>query len=406
MTAARIGARPRNQIALGTSLTVAATFVMAIPAGGAVLPIAAYTLSGLGMGIASPALFAAVLADGAEGREGRSTSSIPLARQVGSGMGAAVAGIVFAATLTSAQVSAAERAGAHVPAVIDAARLTYLAAALGRAARRRGVPVAAQRRPDGPGRARRWSSPRPWRRPACRPLGPGGLRHCLRWARSRQTSPPICGGSSGTPASGRGSARPSRRSWPAATCSRSCRPARASRSATSCLRSLAPGVTLVVSPLIALMQDQYGALRNRGIDGVEMLTSAMSQDAVAAAVERIRDRLGAAGLRRAGAVHERALPRRDRRGRRRPPRRRRGALPLGVGARLPPRLPAARRRPRAARLAADDRAHGDGHAARCRRHRGGAPAQRPGHAADGVRPPEPDVRRRPRRRATATSRVC
>ena len=77
------GARPRNQIALGTSLTVAATFVMAIPAGGAALPIAAYTLSGLGMGIASPALFAAVLADGAEGREGRSTSSIPLARQVG-----------------------------------------------------------------------------------------------------------------------------------------------------------------------------------------------------------------------------------------------------------------------------------------------------------------------------------
>ncbi len=130
MTAARMGARPRNQIALGTSLTVAATFIMAIPAGGAVLPIAAYTLSGLGMGIASPALFAAVLADGAEGREGQSTSSIPLARQVGSGMGAAVAGIVFAATLTSAQVSAAERAGAHVPAVIDAARLTYLAAAL------------------------------------------------------------------------------------------------------------------------------------------------------------------------------------------------------------------------------------------------------------------------------------
>jgi len=125
-----MGARPRNQIALGTGLTVAATFVMAIPAGGAALPIAAYTISGLGMGIASPALFGAVLADGAEGREGQSTSSIPLARQVGSGMGAAVAGIVFAATLTSGQVAAAERAGAHVPAVIDAARLTYLAAAV------------------------------------------------------------------------------------------------------------------------------------------------------------------------------------------------------------------------------------------------------------------------------------
>ena len=129
MGAARVNARPRNQIALGTALTVAATFVMAVPAGGAVLPIAAYTFSGLGMGIASPALFAAVLADGAEGREGQSTSSIPLARQVGSGMGAAVAGIVFAATLSAAQVHAAERAGAHVPDVVGAARLTYLAAA-------------------------------------------------------------------------------------------------------------------------------------------------------------------------------------------------------------------------------------------------------------------------------------
>ena len=51
---------------------------------------------------------------------------------------------------------------------------------------------------------------------------------------------------------------------------------------------VAPGVTLVVSPLIALMQDQHGALRNRGIDGAEMLTSAMSPDAVTAALDRIR----------------------------------------------------------------------------------------------------------------------
>jgi len=51
---------------------------------------------------------------------------------------------------------------------------------------------------------------------------------------------------------------------------------------------VAPGVTLVVSPLIALMQDQHGALRNRGIDGAEMLTSAMSPEAVTAALDRIR----------------------------------------------------------------------------------------------------------------------
>jgi MFS family permease len=129
MGAARVEARPRNQIALGTSLTFAATAVMAIPAGGPWLPIAAYAGSGLGMGIASPALFAAVLADGAEGREGQSTSSVPLARQVGSGVGAAIAGIVFAATLTAAQVHAAERSGARVHDVIGAARLTYAAVA-------------------------------------------------------------------------------------------------------------------------------------------------------------------------------------------------------------------------------------------------------------------------------------
>ena len=218
MTAARLGARPRNQIALGTGLTVAATFVMAIPAGGAVVPIAAYTFSGLGMGIASPALFAAVLADGAEGREGRSTSSIPLARQVGSGMGAAIAGIVFAAALTSAQVHDAERAGAHVPSVVDAARLTYLGAAVvGRSAWSPACGSAATSGPSGP--STRWSSPRPSPRPA--PDARSGRSETLRtWARSRPTSPPICGGSSATPASGRGSARPSRRSWPAATCSR------------------------------------------------------------------------------------------------------------------------------------------------------------------------------------------
>ena len=213
---------------------------MAIPAGGAVLPIAAYTLSGLGMGIASPALFAAVLADGAEGREGRSTSSIPLARQVGSGMGAAVAGIVFAATL---DVGAGHRGRARRRARARRHRRRPPDLPRGRASSacsgsRPACGCEATSGPSAPSTG--WSSPRPSRRPARRPLGPGGLRHCLRWARSRPTSPPICGGSSATPASGRGSARLWRRSSPAATCSPSCRPARASRSATSCLRSSPP----------------------------------------------------------------------------------------------------------------------------------------------------------------------
>ena len=36
-------------------------------------------------------------------------------------------------------------------------------------------------------------------------------------------------------------------------------------------------LTLVVSPLIALMQDQYAALRARGLDGVEMIASSMTR---------------------------------------------------------------------------------------------------------------------------------
>src|SRR5581483_6936837 len=98
--------------------------------GGVLLPIAAYAVSGLGMGIASPALFGAVLADAETGREGQSTSSIPLARQVGAGVGTAVAGIVFAASLSHSAIHAAERQGAHVPAVVPGARHSYLAAAL------------------------------------------------------------------------------------------------------------------------------------------------------------------------------------------------------------------------------------------------------------------------------------
>ena len=81
------------------------------------------------MGIASPALFAAVLADKVEGREGQATSTIPLTRQIGSGVGAAVAGIVFAGHALGAPdlgVGACRRLRARV---VDTVRLTYVAVA-------------------------------------------------------------------------------------------------------------------------------------------------------------------------------------------------------------------------------------------------------------------------------------
>jgi MFS family permease len=130
MAAARFDAAAGDQILLGTLLVFVGTLVMAVPAGGAALPIAAYAVSGLGMGIASPALFQVVLSDGEAGREGKATSSIPLARQVGAGLGTAVAGIIFVASLSDAAVKAAEKTGAHVPAVVPAARHTFVAAAL------------------------------------------------------------------------------------------------------------------------------------------------------------------------------------------------------------------------------------------------------------------------------------
>jgi MFS family permease len=130
MGAARFDAWPGDQILLGTSIVFLATLAMAVPAGGVTLPVAAYAVSGLGMGIASPALFSAVLSDGDRGREGRSTSSVPLSRQVGAGLGTALAGIVFALSLSDAAIRASEHHGAHVGAVVPAARHTFLAAAL------------------------------------------------------------------------------------------------------------------------------------------------------------------------------------------------------------------------------------------------------------------------------------
>jgi MFS family permease len=130
MLAARVAAPPRDQILAGSAMVFAGTLAMALPVGGVAIPIAAYAVSGLGMGVASPALFETVLTDGDEGREGKATSSIPLARQVGAGLGTALAGIVFLLSLSDRAVRAAERKGAHVPAVVPAARHTYVAAAL------------------------------------------------------------------------------------------------------------------------------------------------------------------------------------------------------------------------------------------------------------------------------------
>ena len=137
-------------------------------------------------------------------------------------------------------------------------------------------------------------------------------------------------------------------------------------------------LTLVVSPLVSLMQDQVEALER-----------------VAPGQGRARQRAAGRGgqPRRRSTAPSRAargcstsrpsaslarLPRADPAGADRPVRRRRGALRLAVGPRLPARLLPARRRGALARRAGDRRLDRDGDAAGGRRHRGAARAARPG----------------------------
>jgi len=101
--------------------------VMALPdpSGGTV--VGGFVAAGLGMGIQSPALLVAVVGGG--GSEGRDTSSVPLARTVGGGIGIAIAGTVLVAVAGTGALEAAEATTAAVPAVADGARAAFLTCA-------------------------------------------------------------------------------------------------------------------------------------------------------------------------------------------------------------------------------------------------------------------------------------
>ena len=141
------------------------------------------------------------------------------------------------------------------------------------------------------------------------------------------------------------------------------------------------GVTLVISPLIALMRDQVRALREAGV-AAGALTSGNTDEetnAVWRALEGALKLLYLAPERLASAGGADAAPRRrvaDRRGR--------GALRQPVGPRFPPRLPAHRRAAPGARRAAG----------RLHRHRGPRDAGRDRRAA---------VRRRPAPRVSCAA---
>ncbi|MEZ6009818.1 MAG: DEAD/DEAH box helicase [Planctomycetota bacterium] len=112
-------------------------------------------------------------------------------------------------------------------------------------------------------------------------------------------------------------------------------------SATSSPALVRGGLTLVVSPLIALMDDQVSSLKGRGVAAaaIHSAVDAASQEAALAAAARASSALA---LRGARALPQLALPGGAGLHGPRPRRRRRGPLHQPVGPRLPSGLPAAR----------------------------------------------------------------
>ena len=130
---------------------------------------------------------------------------------------------------------------------------------------------------------------------------------------------------------------------------------------------LLDGVTVVVSPLIALMKDQIDFLSARGNRGRAARLEPRRRRG-ARGLRPATRRPAEAPLRRAGALQQRAVPRPARARADLAVRGRRGALHLGVGPQLPARLPEAGRAGARARGRARARADGDRHAGGRRRH--------------------------------------
>ena len=165
----------------------------------------------------------------------------------------------------------------------------------------------------------------------------------------------------------------------AATRWSSCRPGSGKSAIYQIAGLLIPGATVVVSPLIALQRDQVDDLRERAPRAARRSSTPPCRppSASEALAELAEDALefvflapeqlaNAGRARRAGGRAAVAA------------RRRRGALHLRVGPRLPARLPAARRGGRGARAPDRARAHRDGRAAGARRDRRAARPARPG----------------------------
>jgi MFS family permease len=130
MLAARVGFALRIQIGLGAALVAVGGIGSALPLAGGWPISVGYTIAGLGMGLASPALFIAVLGD-EPGAEGRETAAPPVARNVGSSVGIAVGGALLLHLSSAATLRAAEHGAAPLADLHHAAQLSYLALGVG-----------------------------------------------------------------------------------------------------------------------------------------------------------------------------------------------------------------------------------------------------------------------------------
>ncbi len=125
MAAAPLHLDPDRQLLVGHWLVVIGCAVMALPLAGGLAVATGFTLAGLGMGVQSPAAFLAIAPD----HDPRAAAAVPLARNVGAGIGIALAGVLLTGLAGTDALRAAE-AGGVVPSLHDAAQVVFALAAV------------------------------------------------------------------------------------------------------------------------------------------------------------------------------------------------------------------------------------------------------------------------------------
>ena len=125
VVAAPLHLDPTRQLVIGHVLVVAGCGLMALPLDGGTAVAIGITVAGLGMGVQSPAAFIAIAPDG----DPRAAAAVPLARNLGAGVGVAILGGAITALAGTAALAAAED-GAVVPDLHAAAQTAFLIAAL------------------------------------------------------------------------------------------------------------------------------------------------------------------------------------------------------------------------------------------------------------------------------------